>query len=372
MSDALVQSATIQLKAQAGGGFGSVPSAPPVTGEPVISGVSGTFAQGNTLTISGSNFSANRSGQLIYENFDSGLDGDNINDIPSFNQNSDGATPSHQYKYDSTDKFSGSKSAFLDYTVGDGSGFRPQFDFGQNLNKAFVSMRIKFDIVSETAPDSQVKLPRIISRSGDHGSSPNPGITYENGMACYGNDGEILQLFYGPAAPTGWQNLFYYFDLGTTGNYDGSRFIKAFGSDSWTFSSFVGENFASTSNNNLNGVGANPTSWEPTGNIRCKTASSNEQFMRYLLLPFFKRAADTYKIWIDQVCINDSLESVFISSDANWTTAKANFNGLVVQPVLSRAESNITVSCEVGNLAGTRYLYVLNSNGVANEQGVAI
>jgi len=342
-------------------------------GEPTISSVTGTFAQDALMTINGL-FSANRNGQIIYENFDAGVDGVNINDIASFNQNNTGATPSHQYKYTDTESFSGSKSAYLDYTVGDGSGFEPDFDFGSDLNRAFVSLKMKINVISETsepANQRQIKLPRIISDRADHGSTPSAGTTYLGGGGGgigYQKSEDIpnVDAFYsqGGSVSGDFQSLLYYIDLGTLGVVDGNRFIKALGTDNWVFSL---KGFNDVDNDFAGSMGTPPENWEDTNHIKTQVDAI---IQRYFRLPFFKRGADLYEIWIDQVSINDSLESVFISPHSTWAVAKADIDTLIIQPMATRIGTKIEVNAEVGNLgASTRYWYALNVNGTANANG---
>jgi len=71
MGNAIVQSATIQLKDQGGGVFGSVT---PVLGNGITS-VTGTIADGQTLTIAGLGFGADGPSNYNFNDFSGGTDG---------------------------------------------------------------------------------------------------------------------------------------------------------------------------------------------------------------------------------------------------------------------------------------------------------
>ena len=71
MGNAIVQSATIQLKDQGGGVFGSVT---PVT-ENGITSVTGTIADGQTVNINGGGFGADGPANYMFEDFSLGTDG---------------------------------------------------------------------------------------------------------------------------------------------------------------------------------------------------------------------------------------------------------------------------------------------------------
>lgn len=339
-------------------------------GEPIVSSISGTFGQGNTITISGSNFSANRSAPIISENFESGVAGAEITDISSFTLEAS-STPEHVYKYTTEDSFSGSKSAKLDFVAGSASALRPQFDLGENLNKVFVTMRVKVVVVAEPHEDSQMKIARLIPVSNDHTSTPHVSITNLDGVMVWEDDGDgnVSQRDGASVSDGVWQNIIMYIDLGDTDTRNGSRFIKAYGVDSystWDEKSYVGYS--------NDGVGADvdTTSWIPQENVICKTSSADAQFLRYLLIPFYKQPTDSYEIYVDQVYANSSLECVFISPHSTWSVAKANSDELITQGVISRASTEISIGCETGDLASGGYLYVMNASGEANASGVAI
>ena len=260
--------------------------------------------------------------------------------------------------------------------VGGASGFRPQFDSGLELGTIFVHMKQRVDRITEVGPNTQIKLARAISVSDDHTSEPSVGITYipPTGTLVENTSGNGAgQSFFGPN-PTEdtWETYSFYLELGTLNTQDGARWLKANGSDDWTYSGFPGENYSSVSDDGTNGNQNPPDAWLPNYNIETLGGTPSETFIRYLLLPFFKRDDDAYGIWIDQLSINDSLEAVFISPQATWTLARADYESMVIQPMTSRASGEVVVSCETGDLGATRYLYVVNQNGKANETGESI
>ena len=103
MGNAIVQSATIQLKDQGGGVFGSVASSDGITS------VSGVRADGEVNTISGLGFGDNGPSSSMFENFSGGTDGA---EVTTLNSNFDEVNDFYRTKFTS-DSRSGSLSGSM-------------------------------------------------------------------------------------------------------------------------------------------------------------------------------------------------------------------------------------------------------------------
>ena len=362
MSDALVQSATIQLKAQAGGGFGSVPAG--VVGAPSITNVSGSLVENGELTITGSNFSTSRQGQLYYDDFESGLAG---NDVVGLTGNA-GA-----YKYLDTDSFTGSKCAMFDMVENYSGGAFPRVVLPADVKEVYMHAGIKIKKIVEGNDNDgarQAKLFRIIAGyGGDHTDTPHMGCTYQGGSNTFymAPAGPAQEVFYGaePIYDT-WQTSILHYKLSDVGVPNGSRMAKAFNDNSFTYSGFPNAHFG-----DLTPFGTPASDWVMPENLITYNTGATASNLGQVALPFFIRQSQHWQFFVDSLFINDTQEAILIGDNPDLTAC--SLDTVIAIPMTSRASESVVATMKLGKLAGqSAYLFVRNSDGQYNSTGYSL
>lgn len=351
-------------------GSGALVEDAPPTGDwtpgvaPTITALDGSFSEGATRTATVTNLSANRSGQLLYENFEGGTVGDSIGTlIPNWEVTGAGAG-SLDYKVSNLDAYSGTKSALLNFPVGVGDGFFPGVNL-TSLTEGFFYYRAKIVQNAEgndSAGGRQIKMPRFVI-GADLTGYPNLGHTWDRSNAqsiCYNypNSSGITNWYTTEIPLSQWYESWMYIKLSDEGVANGARFMKVWGQTNITNSGFPGGHFASPTG------AVSSTSWVPDQNVMTRGTGAAAAFSK-LLFHFYKRDSMDYDIYIDQVFLNDSLEAVVIGNASTWDACTVR----LPQKVLSRSGSSVQFTCAGGPLVN-RWLYVLNADGY-NSNGWA-
>jgi hypothetical protein len=356
-----------------------------IAGEPpVINGYSGTFTQGASFTISGSNLSYNRQTQLFYDDFTSGTLGNPISGGASWTTEA-GQDP---YVFSSVGLAAGKRSAYLD--MQGAYDYITAHIFSETAT-IYCEHWIKYQMIV-TGPDdgsgpAQMKMTRIGAGDSLPNISDNPNLT----LTLLDVNGTTPQVFNSPSKSTNdaAQNISGYITLPPDNNWhklhmagkisdlataNGWRYFKtdAAGSlgdcatASWANATPT-KHFASP-----NGTVAK-TDWagEAWATKDVADGSTVAGGFQKVYLPFFTRTYQVSEVWIAGFWLNDTAERVVISSSADANTALKTG---IIQPNISRSNDQWAFNCETGNLpaSGALYLYVVNADGIFNTSPLQI
>lgn len=352
---------------------GSIPSAgsPWVNGQPPVpSSVSGTFAQGSQLTIIGTNFSANRSGQFFFKSFDGGQIGQDA--ATEF------AKPGNTYLY-SGDSTPANKATVARYDVNNQSMNSTRLIFGGGgFSECWMhcDMRIDApDLVSAEGSGEQIKLFRLVAGEADiHDAAPYHGVIWEavqSWLQTWNSvdveAGTIKALSPGAAGSlTGqWARWSLAWGASSAGLYDGYAMAKNWLTDD-------PKNSSNDYFNDPSEIYANK-SWKLGDRLTVKSGYTH-QTLGQLFLPFYHRSDQHTIISLSNLWVNDSPEQVIFGDAATLETCTTS--KLINQPMLSRNSTMVAVSCEEGpndELAvGPVYAFVFNKDGIYNETGIQV
>lgn len=360
---------------------------------PVVSGVSGTFAQGNEITITGTNLSKARQTQLFYDDFSSGVVGESL-----VNNGKGWIVPVADYfpyVTDNTDPIAaGKKHAYLD-ARGDHAGYN-SFDFitgivfDQPYNEIYSEGWMSYQFLSIAQggnPDApQMKLDRLQAGTSWSATSANPSLTLTNPIvdAPY----NTAQVFQSPQESTNdygqdvfgsisippdgtWRKIHMAGKLSDAGVKNGWRYFKTSTSGdagdcaTGSWGNANGRHFASP--NAL--VAKNLWRGEPWQTIKAPSGSYPNGgdantvgqpwgFRRYCF-PFFQRPYQISTVKRFGQWINDTAERVVVgtTNDLN-NLLKTGF----IQPNISRSNTSWKFNCETGNLPASGALYAVVVN----------
>jgi hypothetical protein len=350
---------------------------------PVASAFLGTFTQGNTFTVMGSNLSSNRQSQLFYDDFSYGTVGQPISGGATWTTL--GGQP--PYRYDSTGLSAGKRSAYLD--------MQGTFDYitgitFEDKNEIHCEHWLKYNMITVGPDDGsggpQMKLTRIGSGADLGSISSNPNLTLTMlDVSAGGYIGGSPQVFNAPAKSTNdtgqnvsgyialapdnsWHKVHMAGKVSTLGQTNGWRYFKTdqignnsqgYSGDaataSWTNGSQ--KHFASP-----NGVVAR-TEWdgEPWSTLDSDDINTVNHYFGKVVLPFFSRVYQVSQVWVAGFWLNDSAERVVVSTSSDTNTALKTG---IIQPNISRTGGQWQFQVETGNLpdSGDLYAYVVNAN----------
>lgn len=334
---------------------------------PSISGVTGTIANGQTITINGV-FSAKRNGQLFTRIADASNVGQEL--VPSY------------FSTINPDSWYGTGHSMLcQTTLGSqwsDSGSAPIIEH-DTVNECFYTIRykIEMEVYGDNAEGLQIKLERPLVSGGHDGAlkpimqfdSANGGLDYAGtgyleagwrgvvNAQMVGNNAAMSPLFDNWITKTG------YYKYSSPGRKDGSVFqsIKIEPTKQQFF------NFLSS---NINGndqrkTGSITPFFEPVYffNYEGEFSTANQFW-----LPFYKRGSSVFKVWVDGVIGNDSPESVWLIAGNNINLARSTGKAIHLRQ-MERSSSEITAKVYLGDLLESDdiYLAVKNSNGRFSE-----
>ena len=341
---------------------------------PIITGYSGTFSQGSTFTITGSNLSSNRQSQLFYDDFSSGTIGSPISGGSTWQT----VATQDPYVYDSDGLAAGKKSAYLD--------MQGAYDYITGITfpasmVIYCEHWIKYQMLTVGPDDGsggpQMKMTRIGAGTDFSSISSNPNLTMTMlDVNASGYVGTSPQAFNAPSKSTNdaaqnisgymllppdnsWHKLHMAAKISTLGVADGWRYFKTDQSNcavgSWA--SGTEKHFASP-----NGTVAK-AEWdgEAWSTRYADDGSTLGGTFEKVVLPFFTRTYQVSTVKIAGFWLNDSAERVVVSSSSDWETALMTG---ITQPNLTRSSGVWTFSVETGNLpaSGALYAFVVNEN----------
>ena len=306
---------------------------------PSISGTSGTWSQGNTVTVSGSSFGDTGSEEPIkFDDFEGGnvgsslatggwsVSADNGPDVPEFS---------------STRSWSGSKCGYADITMG---GDSAAYLTGCNSETLYVSLMHYFTIGGDPSTSKGV---RVNANDGPNIYTSYPGVFiqdyHKNNRHTIKPDDEEgtgATAYTGNLSTGQWYRLEYWFKMSSpAGSTNGEV-------DGW-------QNLSHTSD------------W--SGITRSSGVTDKYQIA---MLPFYYGNGGTGENWYDDVYISKSKARVEIGNASTWSGCSTR----QIQGVSSWSTSSISIKANLGSFGGAsgRYLYVVDANGNVNANGYGL
>lgn len=354
----------IPARARAGGGFEAAANLPApawVAGqEPVISSVFGSFAEGSTVTIAGSNFSSKRRGQLAFINFEGETLGELVTSVAQ-----DASGP--QYVATDTDPLFGSIYARC-HAIQESLGTAAVL-LGQEYQELFFEGWTRYSAPDFDDPsDAQIKFWRMVPglTLGETAQNRSPTIVsiseQGNGFTVSAHPEEyIAGIWYGGGAPPQnvWEPWTLFLKIGDPNVANGKRYAKIGDKVNFTYSS--SGHFASP-----NDV-VPASAWD--GEDIITNDGSLEGGLGRLFLPYYTRSAQETISEVDRIYLNDSPERVCVGDASTWAACTRTKTFILKQ--LDRQTDQIDIEVDaLGPLAtGPAYLYVFNQDGKFNTNG---
>lgn len=374
---------------------------------PVLSSFSGTLSDGQTITLTGSNLSSNRQGQLVYDDFSVGTLGQPISGIGSIWTTVSGQPP---YVFDSDGLAAGKRSAYCNMDGGPGGtvyDYMTGIIFDDPHQVLYCETWIKYtmDVVG---PDNgsggpQMKMIRFGpgSDSGpidllDHSDNPNYTFTMLDVNATGYVGGEIsvgqgaASTTYGAGQTIGaaqiylppdgqWHKLHMASKVSDFGVANGWRYAKtdATGTNMDTTGDYMAGSWAMGTERHFASPNAvvpktdwRGEDWTTFANVDGSTQVNNPWYQR-ILLPYFTRTYQRSTVRIAAFWANDSAERVVISQHSNVNLALKQG---ITQRNTARAVSQWQFVFDSGNLpaSGPLYAHVVNADGEISDTPLQI
>lgn len=398
---------------------------------PTISSASGTFANGNTITLTGSNFSKKRQGQVFFTDFASDTVGQPPSGLTTFSAGGAG------YLVDNTQSPPiGTKCLHLEANQ---VGMElTTYEFAANTDEVFfevwsrvnpvlfhqpitwdggtpysIGERVKYinplnglyyNFESKTNPNTgntpyyhngttyvvdevnwlkldqpQIKLFRIVDGTGtDSGQGRPVGmlaiLEADGSLYAQSEDGGLVAsaAHNGYAAmpnSTTWAKNTFYVKRSTLDVANGQTYIK------------VGSSFNfKTSSHPVNGHLASPSGAIPptqytyagTPFVNNETGKTNQGlYYRRIFMTYFHRSYQHTIVDIAHMFVNDSPERVVIGDAATWNAC--DHTKSYTCKAVSRDTTTLSfIAATSSNITGALYAYVVNRDGVYNTNGYQV
>lgn len=356
-----VPDVTLAVARGAGSGGGSEPGS-----DPIISSFSGTFGQGNTITLNGS-FSAERDGMVAYLQGDPNSLGASPPELVDFDGN-----PGSFYVH-STERAFGKSGASLK-AAWPGDSTYANIRLPQRSRKLFLSAEVFMNLESwNTDPDGaspQVKFMRLLSESGVHNdTTPTQHIQVDavsGGFSRWRLDypnttfqGEFEdesgnRLRFDPPGLTGWYRFVLYGEVSTSETSgDGRIFAHCIRhSDNSIWPADRGYTDGGPALHPRRSYFAPAVHNFPLG------APSVNTWLA-AMLPFFRINIDALEVFVDLVGVNDTPERVELGNNPIMDDCTK----LILQKQVSRNVSEINFEVEEGNFSASDDIYAFVVNG---------
>jgi len=381
MGNAIVQSATIQLKDRGGPPWGSVAADLPL-GSPSITGFTGTFGQGNTLTLNVSNSTVKNTSQVAFHTGDSLQDGITARDILAGSE----TTNISSYKHSTADSFMGSGASLISNMQAGGAGGTDSYINLASMEEVYFSTVNKIDVnvAGLDSEGQQLKQNRLnTGYDGSHGtplitstvlyntddvnvtSTNNDIFTYNSWVS---SDSAISD--YTVSGFGNWVRRQMYWKASTldvadgsiwwldTDQRDGTDYFggREFWAPDWET---TGIGYRDINDPDQQNVVPSPAVWIPLNkHVTKNTIDDTTDNMNRAWLPYFKRDSSQIDVAVDGIYINDSLERVELINAPTYELATKR----VVQEQQVRGLSSISFKCYEANFIASDSIYAVTFN----------
>lgn len=328
---------------------------------PYIDSVSGSVAQGSTMTIAAVNASSETNETLRFTDFESLTVGQKIvGNVPWLAGNSD--VGAYAYTASNDRPLTGSRVAKT-HAVQTNIGLLNYVTGGvDELFVEFYARTLVVDFSPTNGESAQIKFSRLCSSSNDHAVEPLIGITIlgsATAATLQTGAGAGSTVSYDPNyTPDIWERHTLFLRLSTPDLANGMRFYRTSFGNQWT--------------SNSNPIFSTPNAWgEPESVTRVSGAPATRQ-LGSMFFPFFQRTQQETIIDINHIYIHSNLERVYMSTSPT-PTASTSFKH-VVCPTLSRSLESIQFKSmiDVFEPEDDVYLYIVNANNKINPNGYLV
>lgn len=350
--------------------IGSSPSGA-VSGTPVISGFSGSFGQGNTITLNVSNVTTKNSTQVMFAVGDSGQNGvDATTILPN-----QPALDASNYKHSTAKSFMGSGASLLAEMQTGATGSEDTYvDLGSPQDAIYFSSLSWVDVntVGANTDGQQLKLQRF-NAEGGHSGEPMLAQTlfWNTDDVVMTND--YVYLFttgrntsspknnkYSVSGFGNWKRTQMYWQASDVDQDNGSVWLLEHDErDGTTYHGGAEWTTGNAFNDPSVLQSTNPEIWIPKQNWCTRRSSdSASQNMTKVWLPFYKRGSSQVDVYVDGIYINNSLERVELGNASTYETCTKR----VVQEQTNRQSSSIAFECYEANFTASDDIYAFAFN----------
>jgi hypothetical protein len=334
---------------------------------PEIISFSGTFAEGNEITLNTYNVSSEGE-QIFFTDFSDGVVGQRDNNFYYWN-----GVGTADYLI---------SDAVVDAPLGTGKVFRAHptqqtfteihYQLPQDTDEIYVEAWARTNRVDFTSsPDApQIKSFRLVDATGEVSMQDRPlnvailfdsaGDLQVSASPVVGNGG-----WFGTAPNnTTWAKYTLYARKGDEGVANGERFVHVGAENSFTFSGIPGGHFASPS-------GTVASSEYAGEQITMHTEAVESYHFRRVALPYFQR---TQQETISDICyffVKNSKEDIIIGDASTWAACdQTKTYGI---PYTTRAFGQVVFNArESALIAGDCWVYIRNYDGMVNPNGLRV
>lgn len=324
------------------------------TAAPIINSSSGTFADGNTITLNGSNFSAAASVRF-FTDFSNDTVGQRASGLYYW-VSSGGAD--YLVTSGATDVGSGK---FLRSNPVQDSYQTVTYEFTSDKSEVFLEAWCRADRQDFTStPDAaQIKMFRLCPGTGESSMQALPQalnliLESNDSMACEARPASFTgYAAVGAFVNNTWAKFTLYKKIGEPYNKIGKQLIKMGSTDAFKSG---GINLQS------------PTGQYPDSSWDCELQVTNDattigQYFRRVAMPYFQRSQQTTVMDISQLYISDSQERVVIGNASTWDAC--DHTKTITAKILYRNNSQIQFVAKQGYFTtGNIYAYVVNHSGL--------
>lgn len=323
---------------------------------PYIDSVSGSVAQGSTMTIAAVNASSETNETLRFTDFESLTVGQKIvGNVPWLAGNSD--VGAYAYTASNDRPLTGSRVAkthavqtnigLLNYVTGD-------------VDQLFVEFYVRTVTPDFTAtPDSpQIKFHRLCSDPEHHTVEPLIGITIQGSATAatlQTGEGGGSAISYGPNyTPDVWERHTLFLRLSTPDIANGMRFCRTSFGNQWST------------------IFSTPDEWSEPEMATRLSGDAATRHLGCMFFPFFQREQQETMIDINHIYIHSNLERVYMSTSPT-PTASTSYKH-VVCPTVSRSLESIQFKSmiDVFEPEDDVYLYIVNANNKITPSGYLV
>lgn len=341
---------------------------------PLISSVSGSVAQGSTVTVNASSnsFTANRDGQVAYVS----AAGDAIGTESSALKALTGAG-SVDWVADGTHGYSASGTKALKaYKAGDGNqglDLTPHtIPLPAASDEIFISYAMRLNSADAIPEGGHLKGPRALGSGTGHADQPGIGyiVLRDDGDSYLEANGgpsswtnfyvnDVSDAAIKSAFESGFVTQFHYSKLGANDVNNGKRFaclLLPDGTQSREHKGWLDHESHNGYYNqqDVDGYPFTDNGWAVAESCRTRKGGTTGDYERVTMW-FWKRPTDEATVWMDAFFVNDSHECVMIANASTLESATK----IVIQPMTSRSTSSIAIQVELANLGvDDKYLFL--------------
>lgn len=321
---------------------------PPPGTDPIVTGVTGTVAHGNTITLNGFRFGTVLQAEpLIWDDFEGGTHSAKLangwNSYP--NATSPGAL------YNNGDAYSGSLSAYNEIGASGRGEFATSYQEFAPSDKTYASYLFKYTVTGDNY--GIMKLSRLTSNY----DGPVAHTDHYNGPGDFA-------LGYQPKADWGYGNS-------NPGNGPLQRNVSGIGPDKWIRVEMYRELSTPGVDDGKLIWGVDLNTYQMSESIMTRDLDFSFQTNNFLLgLMLANRQNDGhFKMYIDDVYVNNTQARVEIGNAATFSACTLR----EIQIPSSWTSNSIGIMVNKGKLpSGTAYLYVIDDEGRVNAAGYPI